>query len=180
VGLSDRLNNFTAVHLTPWNHTTAKAFLDDRAKGNGIRFGEGAINLILEKLGVAIPHFVQKFMQNIIWDCMDHEKVTCSVDDVARIYDDNLLAVQGSLELATYVERLERTLGKKKFHIARDLLSEAAILGRLTGQAAMAIASNYYSDRQEQVETLRFILKTFEHDGYLQQKVQTMSFVIIY
>ena len=170
VGLSDRLNLFTSFHLLPWDAKTAIRFLDDRTLNSGIHFEVGAKERIIEMLGIAIPHFVQKFLQNIVWDCIDRDSETCSVKDVERIYQQNLLAVQGSIELATYVERLERTLGREKFSLARDLLSEAANIGRLAGSAALIIASRYYSGRQEQIETIRFLLKMFEHDGYLQQK----------
>ena len=73
---------------------------------------------ILEKLGVAIPHFVQKFMQNIWWDCLDRDSTTCDIADVERIYDERLLAVQGSMVLASYMERLERSLGRLKSRLA--------------------------------------------------------------
>ncbi|MCP4753873.1 MAG: ATP-binding protein [Proteobacteria bacterium] len=169
VGMSDHINNFTAFHLQPWDRKTALDFLDDRGKWNGIRFLEGAKERILDKLGIAIPHFVQKFLQNISWDCIDRNAEACASADIDRIYTNNLLAVQGSMELATYVERLERTLGNEKFRLARELLAEAAITGRLTGQAAMILAKDYYSDNHERVDMIRFLLKTFEHDGYLQQ-----------
>jgi len=177
VALSDRLNIFTQFHLYPWDNETAIKFLDDRTRGNGIRFEQGAKKRILEKLGVAIPHFVQKFLQNIIWDCMDRETNTCSINDVERIYTNNLLAVQGSIELATYVERLERILGQKKFRVARDLLSEAAIVGMLTGKAAVIIAKDYYTDHHERTEIIRFLLKTFVHDGYLHPKGSDYVFI---
>ncbi|MDM8516753.1 ATP-binding protein [Desulfobacterales bacterium HSG16] len=169
IGLSDRLNNFTAFHLEPWSAEIALEFLEDRAEENGICFKEGAKEHILEKLGVAIPHFVQKFLLNISWDCMDRSSDACDVVDVDRIYKDKMLAVQGSIELATYVERLERTLGREKFLLARDLLTEAAIADRLTGKAAMIIAEDHYPDHNERTEVIRFLMKTFEHDGYLHQ-----------
>ncbi len=169
VSLSDRINTFTAFHLPPWDKETALNFLEDRGKWNGIRFLGGAKERILRKLGEAIPHFVQKFLQNICWDCMDRDSDACTSADVDRIYEKKLLAVQGSMDLATYVERLERTLGKEKFRLAKELLSEAAIADRLTGQTAMIIAKDYYPDHHERVDMIRFLLKTFEHDGYLQQ-----------
>lgn len=81
-----------------------------------------------------------------------------------------MLSVQGNIELATYVERLERTLGPEMFRLAKELLTEAAITDRLTGQAAMIIAEDYYPDRMERTDVIRFLIKTFEHDGYLRQE----------
>lgn len=169
INLSSHLNMFTAFHLLPWDNATALEFIDDRAIGNNISFEEGAKEYLLEMLGVAIPHFVQKFLQNIYWDCLDRNSNSCAISDVERVYNEKLLAVQGSIELATYVERLERTLGVEKYNFAKELLSEAAITGRLTGKAAMIISDNYCSNQNEKTDAIRFLLKTFEHDGYLQQ-----------
>jgi len=169
INLSSHLNMFTAFPLLPWDNATALEFINDRAIGNNISFEEGAKEYLLEMLGVAIPHFVQKFLQNICWDCLDRNSSSCTISDVERVYNEKLLAVQGSIELATYVERLERTLGVEKYNFAKELLSEAAITGRLTGKAAMVIADNYYSNQNEKTEAIRFLLKTFEHDGYLHQ-----------
>lgn len=169
INLSSHLNMFTAFPLLPWDNATALKFIDDRAIGNNISFEEGAKERILEMLGVAIPHFVQKFLQNICWDCLDRKSNSCAIFDVERVYNEKLLAVQGSIELATYVERLERTLGVEKYNFAKELLSEAAITGRLTGKAAMIIADNYCSSQNEKTDAIRFLLKTLEHDGYLHQ-----------
>ncbi|MGR3218920.1 MAG: hypothetical protein ACUZ8H_03760, partial [Candidatus Anammoxibacter sp.] len=169
INLSAHMNMYTAFHLLPWDNATALEFINDRALGNNISFEEGAKEYLLEKLGVAIPHFVQKFLQNICWDCLDRNSNSCAISDVDRVYNEKLLAVQGSIELATYVERLERTLGSEKYNLAKELLSEAAIIGRLTGKAAMIIAGSYCSNQNEKADAVRFLLKTFEHDGYLQQ-----------
>ncbi len=169
INLSSHMNTYTAFPLPPWDTATAMEFISDRADGNNILFEEGAKEYFLEKLGVAIPHFVQKFLQNICWDCLDRNSKNCAISDVERVYNDKLLAVQGSIELATYVERLERTLGSEKYNLAKELLSEAAITGKLTGKAAMIITGNYYSNQNEKADAIRFLLKTFEHDGYLHQ-----------
>ncbi len=169
INLSSHMNMFTAFPLLPWDNDTSLEFIDDRAIGNNISFEEGAKELLLANLGVAIPHFVQKILQSICWDCLDRNSNSCSISDVERVYNEKLLAVQGSIELATYVERLERTLGTEKYNFAKELLSEAAITGKLTGKAAMIIADNYCTTQNDKTDTIRFLLKTFEHDGYLHQ-----------
>jgi len=170
VNLSDRINIFDSLHLSPWDLETSREFLQDRADGHKIELLPGVKELVMEKLGVGIPHFVQKFMQNIQWDCMERETDICGVDDVERIYKERMLAVEGSMVLATYIERLERTLGKKKFRLAKDLLTEAAVTDGLAGGTAMLIAEQYYDKRYKCIDVIRFLLKTFEHDGYLIQK----------
>ncbi len=66
INLSSHLNMFTAFPLLPWDNATALEFIEDRAIGNNISFEEGAKEHLLEMLGDAIPHFVQKFLQNIV------------------------------------------------------------------------------------------------------------------
>lgn len=176
-GISETINTFTPVPIGPWERVTARGYLEDRAGRIGIAFEEGAAESLLDRLGYLIPHHVAMFLHFVRRDLSSHGKSVCTIGDVDRIYEHDMLSVHGHVDLATYEDRLKRVVPQEWFGAALELLTEAAIVGRLTPGAALAIVRANGLEEREGVDTLRFLLGVFDHDGYLRRVGDGYAFV---
>ncbi len=165
--LSHTVNTFTSLELEPWAPETAMGCLQALANNYNIVFGEGAREKIVQLLGSCIPHHVQMFFNNIYMDCKKRGGKICFASDVQRVYNTRMLSTRGHAELSTYEERLASVLGRGRLPAALELLTEAAITGTLTLEAAEIIGADFFPDEKERKEALREIIGILEHDGYL-------------
>ena len=168
-GISETINTFTPFVLQSWERLTALSYIADRAQRNSINFHSGATDLLLDKLGDFIPHHVAMFMHFVRKDVRDRGSSDCTREDIERIYQQQMLSVHGHVDLATYEDRLKRVVGEETLRAALELLTEAAIVGRLSPSAAMTILVGQGFPRPQAVEILRFLLNVFIHDGYLKK-----------
>ncbi|MFO0748290.1 MAG: ATP-binding protein [Myxococcota bacterium] len=164
VGLSATLNAFTPFHLDPWSPETAAACVRALARQYEIVLDAGTEQAITDQLGCCIPHHVQMFFGHLRDDAQARANATLGPDDVRRVYRDRLLGNKGHASLSHYEERLRSVLAPSLRDLAADLLTEAAVVGRLTPTAAMALAR---ADVKEPRAALDEILGVLEHDGYL-------------
>ncbi len=175
--LSATLNTFSPFELPPWETDTTVECLLALANQYGIRFQEGVCEKITGKLGCCIPHHVQTFFDAIYTDCKHQKHNEVSSDLVDEVYQTRMLGVRGHAELSHLEERLKMVLGEELYPLALELLTETAVVGELTVNAATYISQQYPLENQTPVEVLRQILEIFEHDGYLRKVGTRYQFV---
>jgi uncharacterized protein len=175
--ISDVMNTFTPLEIGPWDHPAALAYLLDRAHRNDLRFEEGAAERLLALLGAFIPHHVATFMRFLRADADRRDDRSCGLSDVDRVYREKMLSVHGHMELATYENRLDRMVSQELRGAALEMLTEAAITGRLTPRAGLRILESHGRTGPEARESLRFLLGVFDHDGYLRASGEAYVFV---
>jgi hypothetical protein len=168
-GLSATLNTFVSFDLPPWDAETAAQCLEALANQYGINFQEGAVERMVEKLGCGIPHHVQIFFDKIYTECKIHNQAVVTADSVDQVYQTKMLGVRGHAELSHLEERLNIVLGPELYPLALELLTETAVVGKLTADAATYLSRQYKLENQTPEEALKEILGIFEHDGYLQK-----------
>lgn len=176
-GLSHTVNTFTPFELAPWDMKTAAGCLQALANNYKISFSKGTKERMIELIGSPIPHHVQMFFNYIYDDCKKHKKMKCDVKDAERIYNSHMLSVRGHAELSTYEERLKMVLGIEMLPMALEILTEAAVTGKLTTDAALIISRDFTENEKEPKEALREIIGILEHDGYLERKQKGYVFV---
>jgi len=88
-----------------------------------------------------------------------------------------MLSVHGHVDLATYEDRLRRVVGPELVGAALELLTERAVVGRLTPKAAIHIVRSCVGAESDPVAELRFLLGLFTHDGYLKRVRNDYVFV---
>ncbi len=174
--LSTTINNFVPFELKAWDEITAKECLAALANEYGIKFEEGATSKIAEKLGLCIPHHVQMFFGHIYERCKRRSNMVCTIKDVEEVYDSEMLGVRGHAELTHYEEKLERVLGIELSKFAFDMLTEAAIVGRLDKLAIIAFQKEYAQSVTDVAESQKEILQVLEHDGYLKKSREGFVF----
>jgi len=166
-GLSATLNILTPFELRPWERETAAGCLEALANQYGLSFQSGAIDGVLDRLGVYIPHHVQLFFDNVYVAAKQQKLTEIDVDFVEEIYRTKMLSVRGHAELSHLEERLKTVLGPERLPLTLDLLTEAAVSEALNSKAAIKLGSEHFPDKQRPADEVREILATLEHDGYL-------------
>lgn len=169
-GLSGTLGYLTPFELESWSRETAAGCL--RALGNEyqVEFLTGAIEEMLEQIGVCIPHYVQMFFDHAYRTCKRQGVMKVSKELAAEVYSRSMLSARGHAELSQLEERLKMVLGSELHPLALDFLTEAAVSGRLTPEAAGALGREHLPSDQHRAEHLREILGILEHDGYLKKE----------
>jgi hypothetical protein len=177
VGLSATLNTFTPFHLAPWNREVASGCLKALSSGYGLVIHEDAIEAMLDRLGVYIPHHVQMFFDHVYQEVRLAGLQEVSLGLVREVYQQSMLGIRGHVELSHMEERLKMVLGPKLDVLALDLLTEAAVTTRLTPDTARMLALGHFGE--EWGTPLRDVLGILEHDGYLKSRDGAYSFASI-
>lgn len=176
-GISETMTTFIPMPIGPWERDTAFAFVTQRTEQAGILLDQTAGERLVDRLGYLIPHHVALFLHHLCADARRRHATSCTADDVDRVYDQHMLSPHGHVDLATYEDRLKRVIPPETLRAALELLTEAAVAGRLSSTAAMAILAAQGFDRAQATDILRFLLGVFEHDGYLKLSGDEFFFV---
>lgn len=166
-GLSATLNGFTPFHLEAWDAKTAVGALRALAAQYDLTYESGAEDAMVDLLGSCIPHHVQMFF-NYVYEHVRRRDTTCTLADVELVYRRRMLSTRGHAELSHMEERLQMVLTPEQVPLALDLLTEAAIHGVLTDEAARALTARL--DLDDRRGALRDALAILEHDGYLERR----------
>jgi hypothetical protein len=174
-GLSATINHLKPFELPPWDVEAAAGCLWELAREYELPITPEVIDAMLAELGVCIPHHVQVFFENIYETYKIRRLDRITVATVRDVYRHKMLGARGHAELSHLEERLKMVLGVQLQGLAIELLTEAAVAGGLTCDAASYLAREHL----EPVDTsvLREILDILEHDGYLHQKGDSYVFV---
>lgn len=164
-GLSATLNTLTSFHLGPWSQEVASGCLRALANGYGLTLHEDAIQEMLERLGMCIPHHVQMFFDHVYQESRLRGLNDVSRELASEVYERSMLGTRGHVELSHLEERLKCVLGPGLDLLALDLLTEAAVAGRLTPETGVALAQAQFPE--DWAPKLREVLGILEHDGYL-------------
>jgi hypothetical protein len=175
--LSGTINNFAPFKLDPWDEATASDCVKALGNEYGIEFEEGAPEDMVGRLGCCIPHHVQMFFTNVHDRCVKRGTKQCLLQDVAEIYNRDMLGVTGHVELIHYEERLETVLDKELLKLALDMLTEAAVVRRLNREAIIAFQKEHQLEGRDVAEAQKEILWVLEHDGYLERRQDEYVFV---
>jgi len=175
--LSATLNTFESFELKPWTDDVAIACLGALARQSGLDLGEGGASQIVKMLGCNIPHHVQMFFGHIHDRCKRKGVTRCSAKDIRAIYKNEMLGARGHVELTHYEERLAQVLGADALPLALEMLTEAAVVGKLTDEVLAVLRDDYSFEEQTAVEVQREILGVIEHDGYLRHMPRGYVFI---
>lgn len=176
-GLSHTITTFRPFSLEPWNADTAIDALQALANHCVIVIDAKATERIVELLGCCIPAHVQTFFSHVYEDSKYRNNTKCTLEDVERVYEKRILANRGYAELYTYQERLKMVLGLEWMPFALDLLTEAAVMGRITPKASNILSAEYKFEEHDAQANLGNIFDILVHDGYLRREGDDFVFV---
>lgn len=177
-GLSATVNNFQPFELGPWSPDTAQGCLQALGNHRGLTYCAGALPDITDRLGICIPYHIQLFFGQIRQACHFQDLTVVSPELVAEVYETKMLSVQGHAELSHMEERLKLVLGPALHPLALTLLTEAAVVGKLTAAATQILVQEFILDIKNgnSGNLAREILNILEHDGYLKKHAEGYQF----
>lgn len=173
-GLSATLTTFAPFPLGPWRRETAAGCLRALANGYGLVLGQQAIDEMLDRLGCYIPHHVEMYFEHVYQAARLRNLTEVSSELVTEVYQQSMLGIRGHAELSHMEERLRVVFGPELEVVALDLLTEAAVTGALSPQAAAVLAREYFGENWQ--GPLRDVMNILEHDGYLVQLERSYCF----
>ena len=172
-GLSAHVNIFSPFDLKPWSEETAAQCLAELAKTYSLQLSLEARQDMCRRLRCNIPHHVQQFFDCLHLFLSRAGRSEASLEDVERVYDDDMLAKRGQMH---YETRLKTALGTDLYQLALDLLTEAAVQdGQLRADAI-----ERYRERHPATagtDPVPVVLDVLEQDGYLEQRGDGYRFV---
>ncbi len=173
VGLTAQANIYAPFDLRPWNQKTATACLAELAETYDLDLSPDVRVAMCRRLRCLVPHHVQQFFDHLHEHLRRQSRRTASLDDVAHVYEQELLGVRGQTDLDHYESRLKLALDPEGYKAALELLTEAATNdGLLTGDAVARYNADYAG-----TTSIQHVLHVLEHDGYLGPSADGHRFV---
>ena len=173
-GLSAHANIFSPYDLKPWSEETAMACLGALGETYGLDLSRDVRRDMCRRLRCQIPHHVQRFFDVLHENLRPTGRRAASLEDVERVYANEMLGVRGQMDMEHYESRLKMILGEEGCRIALEILTEAAVNdGRLRDDAI----DGYRKSLAAGAESVEDILRTLEHDGYLERQNDGYRFV---
>ncbi len=179
-GLSAHANVFSPYDLKPWDEETAAACLGALGETYGLDLPHDVRRDMCRRLRCQIPHHVQQFFDVLHEDLRRARRRDASLEDVERVYADEMLGVRGKMDMEHYEGRLRMVLGDEGYRAALEMLTEAAVDGgRLGGDAigrhreSLAAGAGDGDDPP----SIEYVVRVLEHDGYLERRGDGYRFV---
>lgn len=179
--LGAQANIYSPFDLKPWDETTASACLGELAKTYGLDLPPDVRRDMCRRLRRQVPHHVQSFFDHLHEYLRRVGRSEPALEDVERVYTDEMLSVRGQVDLEHYETRLRLVLGTTEYRIALELLTEAAIgNGALRDDTidryrnSLAVPDEDVAAMQAAIED---VLRLLEHDGYLERQDDGYRFV---
>lgn len=167
-GLSATMNHLTPFELRPWERETAIGCLAALSAEYELVLKLEAVEEMLERLGMWIPHHIEMYFDHLLRYCHRRKLGEVTKETAALVYEHSLLNIRGHVELSHMEERLKMVLGPELAPLAYSLLTEAAVTGRLTPEAASTLAADHLPESERRAQDHTEIQAILEHDGYLR------------
>ena len=176
--LSAHANIFAPFELKPWDEETSVACLGELAGSYDLRIPERVRQEMFRRLRCGIPHHVQQFFDKLHEHLRRRRVSEASLDDVDKVYSEDMLGVRGQVYLEHYQSRLRMVLGDDGYEDALELLTEAAVSdGRLTDDSIRRYETYRSVLSPETSVRITGVLHVLEHDGYLTRHDDGYRFV---
>ena len=177
-GLIAQANIFSPFDLQPWSEETSIDCLEALARNYGIDLPEHVRREMCSRLRWCVPHHVQQFFDHIREHLRSSDRNVATVEDVALVYERDLLSVRGQIDLEHYQSRLRMVLSDDIYRLALELLTEAAINGGVLTNRDVQL----YRDALPSADTIEDdpigdVLYLLEHDGYLKRRAEDYVFL---
>ena len=170
-GLSAHANIYSPFDLKPWDDETAAACLAALAQTYRLDLPLDVRREMCRRLRCQIPHHVQQFFDNLHEDLRRAGRRAATMEDVERVYTNEMLGVRGQMDLEHYEGRLKMVLGRDGYRTALEILTEAAVGdGLLSGDTIHQHRESVHGGSHDEVEAeVEDVLRVLEHDGYLER-----------
>ena len=168
LGIPDRINHYDPFRLGPWDRDISVKCFDRLAESHGLPVEDGVANAVYDALGVGIPHHVQSFFARLRDFTMMQGRHRVTVEDVGKVYRNELLGPSGQNDLVHYETRLKEALEDENYSIAMEILAEAATQQAFSPGARRCLERLYAKVVDDVPGRIADTLEILVHDGYLE------------
>jgi hypothetical protein len=166
-GLTGLITYLRPYVVDGWDEDTTTGAVERLANWSRLDLGPGAARAVFAQLGLGVPYHVQLLMDEVRRDAERRDR-RVSADDVVRVYSSPGMTSAVRAHLLHLESRLEKVLGEgDALRLAQDLLTQAAVVGRVTAAEAAASAAETIEDDTSRADILREVLEIIEHDAYV-------------
>ena len=176
-GLSAHANIFSAYDLKPWSEETAVACLAALAQTYEIDLPPEIRQDMSRRLRCCIPHHIQMFFDKLHDHLRRAGRREAALEDAEWVYLHEMLSVRGQVDLQHYEGRLETILGRTGYPIALEMLTAAAVNGRLDDDTVERYREYFSARHREGAPSVEDVLHVLRHDGYLDRHDGAYRFV---
>ena len=179
-GLSAQVNNYSSFDLKPWNEAIANACLTELAKTYDLELPANVHEDMCRRLRCLVPHHVQQFFSHLHEYLRRTHRREAALEDVERVYTDDMLSVRGQVYLDHYEGRLKLVLGTEEYQAALELLTQAAVDDGLLSDGIIRRYRDYLAASlgpEDPPVAVEDVLHLLEHDGYLERQRDGYRFV---
>ena len=177
-GLSAHANIFSSFELRHWDEATAMGCLGALARSYGMSLPDEVQAEMCRRLRCCIPHHVQQFFDYLHQHLRQIDRPVATLEDVAFVYERDILGVRGQIDLEHYESRLRMILGDRGYRTALDLLTEAAVNEGVLTNIAVGMYIEEASDLDEEdAVPIGDVIYSLEHDGYFERHSRGYRYV---
>ncbi|MDE0433051.1 MAG: ATP-binding protein [Bryobacterales bacterium] len=176
-GLSAHANIYSKYDLKPWSEETAAACLGELAESYEVRLPAEVREDMCRRLRCCIPHHVQMFFDKLHDHLRHAGRADATLEDAERVYLHEMLSVRGQADLQHYEGRLQTALGWAAYPVALEILTAAAVQGRLDGDTLGRYHAYFAVRIEDGAPSVEDVLHVLQHDGYLEREDGGYRFV---
>ncbi len=177
-GLSAQANIFSPFELKPWDERTAVACLGALAENYDLDLSPEVCRDMCRRLRCHVLHHVQQFFDSLHEHLRRTGRRRASLEDVERVYTEEMLGVRGQIDLEHYDSRLKMILGREGYRTALEVLKLAAVEGGvLYGDCIDRFTEHHPAAGEGDPIPIEDVLHVLEHDGYLARQGDRCRFV---
>ncbi len=177
-GLSAQANIFSPFELKPWDERTAVACLAALAENYDLTLPPEVCRNMCQRLRCHVPHHVQQFFDSLHEHLRRTGRRRASLEDVEKVYNEEMLGVRGQVDLEHYDSGLKMILGREGYRTALEVLKLAAIEdGVLRGDCIGRFREHFPAADEGDPIPIEDVLHVLEHDGYLARQGDRYRFV---
>jgi Predicted ATPase (AAA+ superfamily) len=169
IGLTADINHLTPFVLEPWVDDVAMGCLNALATYQHLELPRNCARNMLELLGCNIPYHVQLFFFYMHEYCRAQGKTSVLEQDVKEVFDRRMLNTKGHSDLTHMESRLLKMFTSGEFPFVRDVLTQAAIAGRIRPIDIRVLWKRNELSPKDYLSIVPHIFDVIEHDGYLQK-----------
>lgn len=167
-GLTGLVAHLRSYPVDAWDEPTTVGAVEALSRTRGLALAPGTSSAVHATLGLGVPYHVQLLMDELWRDAERRGVSQVATADVERVYAGPFLTSAVRASMLHLESRLLRVLGEgDALRLARDLLTQAAVVTPLTTDDAARLAADVVEDSEHRPPILRQALEILEHDAYL-------------
>ena len=177
-GLTAHMNIFQPLRLDAWDDNSSSRCLAALAESYAIDLPQEVRQSMCRRLRHCVPHHVQQFFDHMLTHLRRSDRRLATFEDVQTVYERDMLGPRGQADLPHYESRLRLVLSDSDYHIAMEILTEAAISDGFIANDALLRYKLYYADGGQRTDfAVENILNLLAHDGYLSRTSEGYRYI---